>query len=125
MSSKDIITYAQTASLIVVNVIGISLIGVMFCFIRKAPQKRKEKTLLSIILGCMVLGLLLVAFLDVGIYLWIKTGNPLGILSLIPFFVCLSPIFFVIVTIGAYIQLTYWEKIRDFVISYSKNNYEQ
>jgi len=108
--------------LIAVNFIGLSCFGLMFYVMRRKHEDKRQKIIASIKLGLISLAMLLVIFANIGIYFWVKSGDYRATLIVIPLLLCLAPVFFPIVSLGAYIQLGYRDKIESIVKSVADKN---
>jgi branched-subunit amino acid ABC-type transport system permease component len=125
MISQTTPSIAQILSLLVVNFIGIALIGLIIILFRLMPKKPNKKVILSIGVSLIMQGILLIAFLDVGIYLWINSGNFRAVFSVLPLSLCIAPILIPVTAIGTYIQLSYGEKIRDYTKSIARKKFSE
>lgn len=123
MITLEMISISQLLSLIVVNLTGVLLIGFIFLLNRIIPARPNKKIMLSIGIGLVMQGVLLIAFLDVGIILWIESGNLWDVFSILPFSLCLIPFLLPAVILGTYIQLSYGEKIQSRINSWARNRY--
>ena len=107
---------------ILVNSIGLSCIGLIFYIIQRKYETTSQKVKVSIGLGLISLVLLIVIFADIGLYFWQKSGDYRATLVVMPLVLCVAPIFFSIVSVGAYLQLVYRDKIESVVNSVSEKN---
>lgn len=112
MSVQGKITAEHLLSFIVVNLIGVVLVGLIFLIFRLIPNNPNKKIILSVSEGFIAMGLMIIGLLDVGIYLWVISGNFRSVYSVLPFSLCLFPILFPVTVIGTFIQLSYAEKIK-------------
>ena len=110
------------AVFIIVNFIGLSSIGFTFYIMQRKHETKSQKIKASIGLGLSSLILLLVIFADIGIYFWLKSGDYRATLVVMPLALCVAPVFFLIVSVGAYLQLVYRDKIESLVNSVSEKN---
>ena len=114
MIVQGTITAEQLLSFIIVNLAGVALVGLIF---RLIPNNPNKKIVLSVGVGLIAVGILIIAFLDVGIYLWVTSGNFRSVYSVLPLSLCFVPILFPVTVIGTYIQLSYVEKIKGYIYS--------
>lgn len=113
MIVQGTITAEQLLSFIVVNLVGVALVGLIILFFRLIPNNPNKKIILSVGVGLIAEGIMIIAFLDVGIYLWVTSGNFRSVYSVLPLSLCLFPILVPVTAIGTYIQLSYGEKIEE------------
>jgi hypothetical protein len=121
MTAQGTFPIVQIIALFVTNIIGIALVGLIIISFRIIHEIPNKKLILSIGVGFITQGILLVALLDVGILLWMDSGNFPAVFSVLPFSLCLIPILLPVTAIGTYIQLTYREKIQDYINSKLRN----
>lgn len=112
------ITIIHVIALIVINSIGLGCILLIFILMRQKTPHPREKLALSIELGLIFIMIYGVISSDLGIYLWIKSGNILAMVLAIPLFICGSPLIFPLVVSGTYLQLIYRDKLQSFVDSH-------
>jgi len=117
MTSPGTSPVVQIITIVFTNLIGIALLGLIIISPRLISESPNKKVILSIGVGLISQGILLVALLDVGILLWMGTGNFPAVFSFLPFSLCLIPILLPVIAIGTFIQLTYGEKIQDYINS--------
>ena len=111
----------QAAVLIVVNFIGLSCFGLIFYIMQRKHENKNQKIKAAIELGLISLLILVTIFTDMGIYYWVKSNDFRATLIVLPLLFCLAPVFFPTVSLGAYIQLVYRDKIESIVKSTSNN----
>ena len=111
----------QAAVLIVVNFIGLSCFGLIFYIMQRKHENKNQKIKAAIELGLISLLILVVIFADMGIYYWVKSNDFRAALIVLPLLLCITPVFFLTVSLGAYIQLAYRDKIESIVKSTSNN----
>jgi hypothetical protein len=114
------LSIAQIIALIAINTIGIVCIGSIFYLMRKKTPEPKAKFMVSAKMGLVSIFIFAVISGDVGISLWIKSGNMQAMQIAIPLFVCLGPFMFPIVAAGTYIQLVCRDKIQEYVDSHKR-----
>jgi hypothetical protein len=83
---------------------------------KKTPDP-KTKLLVSLKMGLVMVILLVIVSGNIGIYLWIDSGNFQAVMLAIPLIICCSPFGFIVVVMGTYVQLIYRDKIQEFVDS--------
>jgi bacteriorhodopsin len=110
----------QVIALIVVNIIGIVFLVLIVILMRKKTPNLKEKFDLSIKIGLISIMVFGVISSDLGIYLWIKSGNFRAVFLAIPLIICGSLFIFSTGVLGTYIQLIYRDKIQSFVDSHKR-----
>lgn len=116
------ISLEQLIILMIVNLIGLSCFGLIFRIMQRKHENKKHKIKASIELGLTSLVFLIVIFADIGIYFWVKSGDFRAALLMLPFLLCMAPIFFPVVSFGSYIQLGYRDKIESIAKSISGEN---
>lgn len=120
MRNLGAISIEQVFALIAVNVIGLVLIGLIFFLMREKTPNPKAKLLMSVRMGLIMVILLAVVSGDLGIYLWIDSGNFQAMTLAIPLTICGSPFVFLVVLMGTYVQLIYRDKIQGFVDAHKR-----
>ena len=115
------ISLEQAVVLIVVNFIGVSCFGLIYYSMQRKHENRNQKIKAAIGLGLISLLILIMIFADIGIYFWVKSGDFRAALIVLPLPLCIAPVFFPTVSLGAYIQLVYRDKIESIVKSTSNN----
>ena len=88
---------------------------------QRKHENRNQKIKAAIGLGLISLLILIMIFADIGIYFWVKSGDFRAALIVLPLPLCIAPVFFPTVSLGAYIQLVYRDKIESIVKSTSNN----
>jgi hypothetical protein len=116
------ISIGQLIALFVVNAIGVVCFGLIFFLIYQKSPTPKTKLYISVGIGLIGIILLSVASGDLGIYLWIKSGNLKAAVGFLPLLICGIPLIFPVTIAGSYIQLTYRDKMQEYVDSASKKN---
>jgi hypothetical protein len=114
------ISFIQLLILFLINLPGLFLIVLIFIVIKKSGFNEK-KLFTSLFISAISISLFFIVLLDVGISLWISSKNINSIISVIPIYFCSSPLLFIFVMIGTYIQLIYSEVFYDWVYGISKN----
>jgi len=117
MIVQGTITSEHLLSFTIVNLVGVALVGLLILFFRLIPNNPNKKVILSIGVGLIAEGIMIIAFLDVGIYLWVTSGNFHSVYSVLPLSLCLFPFLFLVTAIGTYNQLSYGEKIKGKIYS--------
>ena len=88
---------------------------------QRKHESKNQKIKAAIELGLISLLILVVIFADMGIYYWVKSNDFRAALIVLPLLLCIAPVFFPTVSLGAYIQLVYRDKIESIVKSTSNN----
>jgi hypothetical protein len=114
------ITIIQIFTLFIVNIIGIFLMYLVFYVFRKPKIIDEKKLFTSLFLGMISVSLLFIVSLDIGIYLWVSSNKINLFIAVIPFYICSAPIFFLISSAGAYIQLLYRSIFMDWIYGNKK-----
>lgn len=120
MINQGDISIVQILSVFTVNFVGLTFVLLILKLIWKKPKSHAEKLIVSIGMSSIALCISLVGTLDLGIYFWIKSGNIRVVFVVLPMFLCLSAFMVPMVVFGSYVQLSYWEKMQDYVDSWAK-----
>lgn len=107
----------QLIVLVVVNLVGVLLVGGITYFVfRKTPR---PKTKMAISIGVAIASIVLWAIIcvDLGLYFWIQSGNFRSVLIAIPLLLFGAPTILLVVSIGTYVQLIYRDKIQEYTNS--------
>jgi hypothetical protein len=120
MRNLGTISIEQVFALIAVNVIGLVFMGLIFFLMRGKSPNPTAKLLVSVRMGLIMVILLAVVSGDLGIYLWIDSGNFQAMTLAIPLIICGSPFVFLVVIMGTYVQLIYRDKIQRFVDAHKR-----
>jgi len=120
MGSQDLISVVQILSLFVINLPGLVFVGFIFMLIRKIPKNNKERFMISISIGLLGELILLILSFDIYIFFWIEYKHFFAGFWVLFFIIFGNIIMFPIITIGSYIQLSYRDKIQDYLNSFVK-----
>jgi uncharacterized membrane protein len=119
------ITIQQILALIIVNSVGLLLVATIFWVNRLQTRQALEKLALAFGLALIATGIMLVILLDVGISLWISSGNIQSVAITVPMAVCGLPFVFIVSFIGSYIQLGYRDKMQDALHSIARREVDK
>ena len=122
MSNLDHVSIDQVIALFAVNLIGLVGIGLIFYLMREKTPNPKTKLIISAKMGVASIILFAVISGDLGISLWIKTGNFHAMKIAILLVVCLGPLMFPVVVMGTYVQLIYRDKIQEYIDSHKRQS---
>jgi hypothetical protein len=120
MSNLGLISIEQLIALLAVNIVGLVGIGLIFWLMREKTPNPKTKLIMSVKMGLIMIILLAIVSGDLGISLWIESGNFQYVMIAIPLLICGSPFVFPVVVMGTYIQLIYRDKIQAYVDSHKR-----
>ena len=84
MINQGTVTAEQLLSFIIVNLVGVALVGLIILFVRLIRNNPNKKIILSIGVGLIAEGIMIIAFLDVGVYLWVTSRNFRSVYSVLP-----------------------------------------
>ena len=119
------ITIQQILALIIVNSVGLLLVATIFWVNRLQTRQALEKLALAFGLALIATGIMLVILLDVGISLWISSGNIQSVAITVPMAVCGLPFVFIVSFIGGYIQLGFRDKMQDALHSIARREVDK
>ena len=117
ISNLASISIEQLIALLVVNIIGSVCLWLAIYLINKKTSSPKTKLVTSIKLGLGSIILFAVLSGNVGISLWVESGNFQAALFAIPLFICGSIFMLPVVLMGTYVQLIYQDKIQGYLDS--------
>jgi len=72
---------------------------------------------MSVKLGLIAVLLLVVFVGDLGIFMWIKSGNFEAITFIAALLICGTPFIFLVTLMGSYLQLVYRDKFQKYLDS--------
>ena len=122
MNSGRLLLVDQILAMILDNLVGLLLISLIFWLFRLSTRKTIEKVFLSILLALLGSGIMLVIWIDIGIYFWVKSGDIHSGMVIIPMVLCTLPVFFIVCLVGIYIQLIYRDMLQSIVFSIAREH---
>ena len=118
MSNVQLILVEHVIALLVLNIVGLICLWLTVYLINKKTPNPKTKLVTSIKMGLGMLIILAIISGNLGVYLWVESGNFQAAILAIPLFICGSMFIFPVVTIGTYVQLIYQDKMQEYVDSH-------
>jgi hypothetical protein len=115
-------TLSQVFAFGLANLLGLACLGLMIFVMRKPSPTPRSKILIAVQVGLLAIALVGVASIDLGIYLWAKTGNVGALGAVLPVMFCGALIVFPVVVGGAYIQIGFRNDLHKGVNAFAEKH---